>query len=370
MTVQWIARSTIVVLLILALAYIMLASFRILIVLLIAIIIASAIRPYVLRLRNLRIPEGVAILLVYAAIIGSLVFLMLLVLPPIVSQAVRFIDNDAQLSFRIINAQIWVASIIRDITGTEIALLDPEEIRSGVSSLVARISRAAPSAMGELSGYIGDLFLVVVMGVYWLTSRDRAVKFIVELFPLGYQAQIQSIFDEIEQSLGSYVRGLVIVSVIVGILNFIPFAILRVPNPAAMAFMIGALTMIPVIGGLAGSLVATFFTLLVSPVSAVLVLVISTIVQQIENNYLTPKFMSESAGLDPLLTMVVVFAGFALNGVVGALVSIPVAGTVYILLKHLVIEPRKARVTPKVVEGGILLSTTFPNNEPIQDNAP
>jgi predicted PurR-regulated permease PerM len=363
MTVQWIARSTIVVLLILALTYVLLASVRIFIVVLLAVILASAIRPYVLRLQKWRIPEGIAIILVYALIIGSFVFLLLLVLPPIVSQTVRYIDNDSQLSARLIAAQGWLARTIADSTGTEITLFDPEEIRTGVSTLVSRISRTAPAAIGELGGYMGEVVLVVVMGIYWLTSRDRAVNFVVELFPLGYQPQIHAIFDEIEQSLGTYVRGLIVVSVIVGILNFIPMAILRVPNPAAMAFIIGVATAIPVIGGLAGSVVATFLTLLISPVSAVVVLVISIIVQQIENNVLTPRFMSQSAGLDPILTMVVVFAGFAINGVVGALISVPIAGTIYILLKHLVIEPRKAKVTPQVVEGGILLSTSLANND-------
>jgi predicted PurR-regulated permease PerM len=363
MTIQGIARSTIVVLLILALAYIMLVSFRILIVTLLAIILASAIRPYVLRLRSWRIPETAAILLVYGLIIGSFILLLLLVLPPIISQTVRYIDNDSQLSFRLIAAQNWLQRTITNLTGTEITLFEPEEIRTAVSSLVSRISRTAPAAIGELGGYLGEVVLVVVMGIYWLTSRDRAVKFVVELFPLGYQARIRSIFDEIEQSLGAYVRGLVTVSVIVGILNFIPMALLRVPNPAAMAFIIGVATAIPVIGGLVGSVVATFLTLLVSPVSSVAVLVVSVIVQQIENNYLTPKFTSQSAGLDPILTMVVVFAGFALNGVVGALISVPIAGTVYILLKHLVIEPRKAKVIPQVVEGGILLSTPLASND-------
>jgi predicted PurR-regulated permease PerM len=296
------------------------------IALLIAIIIASAIRPYVLRLRRWRIPETMAILIVYLLIIGSFVLLLLLVLPPIVSQTVRYIDNDAQLSFRLIAAQQWLERTIRETTGTEITLFDPEEIRTAVSTLVSRISRTAPAAFGEVR-------------------------------------RIHAIFDEIEQSLGAYVRGLMTVSVIVGVLNFIPMTVLRVSNSAAMAFIIGAATAIPVIGGLVGSAIATFFTLLVSPASAVVVLIVSTLVQQVENNYLTPKFMAESAGLDPLLTMVVVFAGFALNGIVGALVSIPIAGTVYILLKNLVIEPRKGKVTPQVVEGGILLSTTLASND-------
>jgi predicted PurR-regulated permease PerM len=367
MSTQQIARATLVIMLILALAYVMVISFHILIVVLIAVIIASAIRPGVLRLQRWHIPEGVAILLMYGMIIVGFVLLLLLILPPVVSQFARYIDNDSQLSNRLIAAQAWLQRVVMENTGTEISLFDPEEIRTSISDLVSRVSRTAPAAIGEFGGYFGDIVLIVVMGIYWLTSRERAINFVVELFPLGYQARIRAIFDEIELSLGSYVRGLVIVSVIVGILNFIPFALLRVPNPAAMAFIVGFVTAIPVIGGLVGSVIATFLTLLVSPASSVVVLVTSFLVQQVENNYLTPRFMSQSAGLDPILTMVVVFAGFALSGVVGALISIPIAGTIYIMLKYLVIEPRKTQVMPQVKDGGILLSSTFRNSDEQQN---
>jgi predicted PurR-regulated permease PerM len=363
MTTQQIARATLVIMLILALAYVMIASFRILIVALIAIIIASALRPGVLRLQRWRIPEGIAVLLLYLAVIGSFILLLLLVLPPVVGQFARYIENDSQLSNRLIAAQTWLQRSVLENTGTEISLFDPEEIRTSVSDLVRTVSRTAPAAIGEIGGYFGDLVLVVVMGIYWLTSRDRAVNFLVELFPLGYQARVKSIFDEIELSLGAYVRGLFIVSVIVAVLNFIPMALLRVPNPAAMAFIVGLATAIPVIGGLVGSAIATILTLVVSPASSIVVLVTSFLVQQIENNYLTPRFMSQSVGIDPILTMVVVFAGFALNGVIGALISIPIAGTVYILLKYLVIEPRKTKVAPQIVEGGILLSSPLVNDD-------
>jgi hypothetical protein len=78
-------------------------------------------------------------------------------------------------------------------------------------------------------------------------------------------------------------------------------------------------------------------------------------VQQVENHYLTPRMMSRSVGLNPILIIVFLFIGFAVGGVVGALISVPIAGMITILLRHLVIEPRKEVAAPQHVDGGILL---------------
>jgi len=75
----------------------------------------------------------------------------------------------------------------------------------------------------------------------------------------------------------------------------------------------------------------------------------------VENYVLSPRIMSKSADFDEILVIVFIAAGFTLNGVTGGQLAIPVAGTVAILLKHLVFEPRRAKVTPSRVEGGILL---------------
>jgi predicted PurR-regulated permease PerM len=185
----------------------------------------------------------------------------------------------------------------------------------------------------------------------------RAEAFLLELTPLNRRGLVSAILAEIEGRLGGYVRSIVLVSIIVGILCFVILTVLRIPSAATISFFYAVATAIPIIGGLIGVVLGTFLALLTSPLNAVIVLVVTFLLQQVENYYLTPRMMSEGTDFDPLLVLVFVALGFSLGGIVGSLIAIPIAGTVSILIKHLILEPRKvhAAVVPDKVEGGILL---------------
>jgi predicted PurR-regulated permease PerM len=161
---------------------------------------------------------------------------------------------------------------------------------------------------------------------------------------------------EMETSLGNYVRGIITVVTFVGVANFIILSLLRVPNAVTLAFIIGITTALPVVGGFIGAGAAVLLALLSSPVNAVLTFVSFVLVQQVETHYLTPRMMAKSVGLNPILVITVLFIGFSLAGAIGGLLSVPIAGMIYILLKYLVIEPRREEAAPQLVHGGILIS--------------
>jgi predicted PurR-regulated permease PerM len=246
---------------------------------------------------------------------------------------------------------------ITKITGTDFDLgITPDQIRASISEIVEAVRVTAPSLVGNVTGFLGQFILIIVMGVYWVTSRDRAEIFLTALVPLTRRGQVHAILNEIEVGLGGYVRGIVLVSLIVGILCFIILTILRVPGAATISFFYAVATAIPIIGGLIGVVLGTFLGILSSPLNAVVVLVVTFLLQQVENYYLTPRVMAKGTDFDPLLVIVFVAAGVTLGGIVGSLIAIPIAGTVSILIKHLVLEPRKAAVTSGKVEGSLLLS--------------
>jgi predicted PurR-regulated permease PerM len=196
------------------------------------------------------------------------------------------------------------------------------------------------------------------MGVYWLTSRDQAVEFVAALFPIGRRAQIVQIITEIEQILGTYVRGVVLVAVFVGVANFIILSLLGVPNAVTLGFVMGVSTMLPVIGGFVGAGVAVMLSLLSTPLHALLTFLSFVLVQQVELHYLTPRTMSRSVNLNPILVILFLFIGASLGGVVGAIIAVPLAGTAMILVRHFIIEPMKDTAEPQRVEGGILIAGT------------
>jgi predicted PurR-regulated permease PerM len=357
MTGYQVFRNTLIIIITLALSYLFILSLNVWIVLVVAILIASALRPPIMQLRQLGIPQGVAILIVYGGVTFVTVTLLIAVLPPVINQVVSYIQNDNRLADRLIIAHYWVERFLSQSTGTEVQLgIEPEAIRIAVRDVMETVRVTAPSLIDDISNFAGDFILMIIIGIYWITSRERAAAFLIQLLPLGRQAQAQAILDEIEDGLGAYVRGIVLVSLMVGILCFVALTLLRIPNAATLSFVYGVSTAIPIIGGFVGVVLATGLAVLSSPSEALIVLAVTVVIQQIENYILTPRIMAKSADFDEILVIVFIAAGLTLNGITGALIAVPVAGTVAIILKHLVFEPRKAKVTPNKVEGGLLIA--------------
>lgn len=357
MTTQQAFRNTLVVLLTLAAAYVFLISIRFMIVLVVAIIVASALRPLVLRLMAWRVPGAVAIILVYATTLLAILLLSVAVLGPIISRFGNYLENEWLLTNRVLIAQEWIENRLTEVTGSRVVLADPDNVEAATNDLLRRIRTTVPALISGFSGTIGEAVLVFIMGVYWLTSREKAVAFITSLFSAKNRERVSSAIVEIETTLGTYLRGMVLVGLFVGFANFAILSLLRIPNAGTLGFIIGIGTLLPVIGGFIGGGLATLIAALGSPLHGAVVFATFVAVQQIETNYLTPRTMSRSVGLEPLLIFVAVFAGFTLFGVVGAVIAVPVMGTIGILLRYLVIEPHVATVEYKTEKGAVLLDS-------------
>ncbi len=366
MTARDAFRITLVVLATIAMVYVVLLNIEIVIALLLAVVLAAAVRPIILKLQSWRVPSGLAVLIVFGGLGITLVLLLALVLPPVVTQLSGYLQNDDRLAARIIIAQNWLQQTIFRLTGTEVTLADAETIRAAIDDLVRSINRGMPSLFGSIGSVIGYAILVVVMGLYWLGSYQKAINYVTSLFRLRDRESVESIILKIESMMGTYVRGIVTVATIVGVLNFIILTIFNVPNAVTLAFIIGFTTILPVIGGFLGGGLATFLALLTSPLHAVITFASFVAVQQLETHYLTPRTMARSIGVDPILVILGVFFGFTLYGVVGAILSIPVLGTLYLLIRFFIIEPRLSSVQAYQMEGNAVLldGEAVPPEEP------
>jgi predicted PurR-regulated permease PerM len=295
------------------------------------------------------------VLLVYVGIAVGLFVLLALVVPPVITQVSGYLQNDDRLATRLISALNWVQRTIFSLTGTEVTFAEPEVVREAIAVIVRDVNRTLPNMVGGLSAIIGNAILVVVIGLYWLGSYQKTIEFATSLFRVRDRQNVESIILRIESMMGSYVRGLVMVAFIVGVLNFIILTVFRVPNAVTLAFIIGFTTILPIIGGFLGGGIAFILALLVSPVYGLITIVSFVAVQQVETHFLTPRTMSRSIGVDPILVILGVFFGFTLYGVVGAILSIPLMGTIFLLIKYFIIEPRVASVQSYTMEGNAVL---------------
>ena len=347
-------KNTLIILLTLASAFVLLNGARILLVLFIAIIVASALRPLVDSMSRRRIPNGLSILAVYL-LVGTVVLLLaLVVLPPVANQVMFYFEDEGRLAYRIIQAQRWFEGVISDVTANDsVSLVPADDIREAVSNFNRQIQRAIPSVVDNLGATLGDFILIFVIGAYWLTSHARATEFAMQLSPPGNRERTRNIIDEIEAALGGYVRGVFIVATVSGVLNFIPLMLLNVPNAITIAFGIGLTTTIPMIGGLLGVVLALLLTLVAAPQYLLTVFVVAFVVQQLESYFFSPRIMSTRVDMEPLLVILYTTMGFVIFGVVGALIAVPVMKTIHILLTHLVIAPYQETNQPYELEEGL-----------------
>ncbi|GAB1420272.1 AI-2E family transporter [Anaerolineales bacterium] len=362
-------RNTLIILLTLLAAYITVVSIRIIIVLFVAILTASAVRPVINWLVARRMPRVVAIVLVYFVLATSIIILGVVILPPIVNQLASYLENENRLAYRIIAAQRWFESLISDVTKDEVAsLVAPDEIRAAVTTFITQFRNTMPSMLNNISATVAESVLIFVMGAYWLTSHTKVTDFIAQVSPPKYRENAQQITNDIEVTLGSYIRGIVVISVVVGVLNFAGMLIGGIPNAATLAFITGIASAVPMVGGLIGSVFAILLTLVVAPQYVLGVIAITFVVQQIEAYVVGPRIMANSVGLDPLLILVYTSIGFVIFGLVGALIAVPIMGAIHILIIRLVIEPHKDRLKQFRDEGGIPVLTGAGDKKPDNNN--
>ncbi|HVU14630.1 MAG TPA: AI-2E family transporter [Phototrophicaceae bacterium] len=358
MSAQQVFRNTVIVILTVITAYILFLSLNIIVILLFAIIVASAMRPAVLWLEGHKLPQAVSIMIVYVALLAFIFGLFIIVLPPAVSRLGGYVENDDRLAAKLIAANDWAEGALTGVfhASTPITLFSDDSITNTVHQVVVGVKQQVPALAGDAGGLFGDTILVFVIGIYWLTSRDQTVEFTLQLFSLARRGTIRQIILEIEQSLGAYVRGVGLVVLFVGVANFILLTLFHVPNATTLAFIVGVTTALPIIGGYIGAGFAVFVALIDSPLSALLTLLSFVLVQQVETHYLTPRTMSNSVHISPILVIVSLFIGFAVGGVIGGLIAVPIAGSLMVIARYLIIEPKREEVQPQRVKGGILIA--------------
>lgn len=326
----------------------------ILIILFVAIVVASAIRPLVDSLVRFTRFRALAVLLIYIVLLGSLAGLILVSVPPLIALTVEFVTGGTLVTKiqELANEARWFGwSQFRLVIPT---VTLPEQLQSlvGQAGDVAQ-QMAIPVAIGTVTG-VGHFILALLMTFYWLTARQQMLDLILRVSPPRHRSSVEVIWTDIEETLGAYLRGQVILMSSIGILSVIGLLALGVPYAPALAVVAAITEVIPMIGPFIGAVPALMVGFTISTQTGILVGLMYLVIQQFENHILVPKVMQRSTGLHPLLVIVALFVGASLNGIMGAVIAVPIAGAIEVIARHMLIEPAIQSHTPKV-DGGIVV---------------
>jgi predicted PurR-regulated permease PerM len=328
-----VARFTLVVALTLAGLYLLWKIQEVLLLLLLAILFATAIEPLVNRLRRGPFSRGQGILIVYSVLFGVLAAIGILFVPSLVDQATRFVETLPQ---QIAALRPRVEEIdfrpLRTLLLRAIGEAQPAVQRT----LEQPAGPAEPEQLVAAGGAFAHTLLSVIttflLTYYWLTERATIKRAVLRLVPNARARQVNATWLAVEAKLGAWVRGQLLVMVALGIMAGLACWLLGLPNPVLLGVLAGLFEIIPMIGPFLAFVPALLVALTVDPTKALLLVPIAVVIQQIEGNVLIPRSMSHSVGVSPLTVILGILIGSILYGPAGAFLAVPVAAAIQVIL--------------------------------------
>ncbi|GAA4909581.1 putative PurR-regulated permease PerM [Nonomuraea thailandensis] len=313
-----------------ALAQMIVASLSTIILIVVAMFLAVGLNPAVEALHRRGLARRGAISIVFAGVIVAFVLFGLAIVPPVSKQLTEFIDAVpgyiTELSnhptLRQLDQDYQILPQLRTfVTGT----LGP--------SLATGIMGAG---LVVLNGVFTTVTLLVLM-LYFLGSLHTIKDYLLKLVPSSRRTRTRAITEEILRGIGGYVAGNVLISVIAGVVTWIFLSIAGVQYALALALVVALTDLIPLVGATIGAVLVTAVALLDSWPAGIACAIFFVAYQQVENYLIYPRVMKHSVNVTPAVTVIAALFGGALLGIVGALLAIPVAAAIALIIRELVL---------------------------------
>jgi predicted PurR-regulated permease PerM len=318
--------------------------------LILAIAIAYLLTPIVILLQK-KMRRVFAVTITYIIFIGIIFTIFFFIIPIIIDQFRTFMDKfPAYIEnlTKIINDFLQNSVLIKNtenLIGKEII---PKDVSSITKYLISRINleeidifqRATTVGMLVFNTV---LYLIVgpLLGIYILNYTDKIKTTFIKIKPKRFKNQTTIILERINKVAGRYVRGQILVSIIVGILCTIVLLVLKVDFAILLGSIAGLLNMIPLLGPIIGAIPAALTALFISPPKALLVILLFIAVQQIDNYIISPNIMKYQVGVHPGIIIFSLMAGGALFGIWGLLIAVPTVAILQEILRYYLLEKNK-----------------------------
>lgn len=296
-----------------------------------SLILAAVIDPIADWCEKRHIPRALGVLAIYAVLLGIVIMVAILLVPPLLGQMSEFASSLTNLFSRFFEQ---IASLKE--FGERYGVLD--NIERGLSALESGFTRAAGSVFSTISGAIGSMVSLIVFLVisFYLVVEEGALKQMARVIaPEQHHLFLSQLLVKMQLKIGAWLRGQIFLSLIVGLMAYIGLLILGVPYALVLGLLAGLLEFIPYIGPILSAIPAVLLAFSISPFKAGLVLALYFVIQQVENNILVPKVMQKAVGINPVISVIAVLIGARLAGIMGVLFAIPVITALDILASEL-----------------------------------
>jgi predicted PurR-regulated permease PerM len=283
-----------------------------------------------------RMRRGFAITIVYLGLLLVPILLIALIVPPLITEANNFADD--------------VPRYARDVTQF---VRDNEQLRSinedyDITSKLEEEAGKLPDRLGGAAGTLRDvgfgivnslfaLITILVLTAFLLASGRDWVDGLIASRPEEERRRLRRSLDRMAQAVAGYVAGALTIALIAGVLTFIVLSILGVPFAAPLAVIAGLFSLLPLVGATIAAVLIGIVTVFEDfPTVTIIWAIWAIVYQQFENHLIQPQIQKRTVHVQPFITIVAVLFGATLLGVLGALVAIPVAASIQILVREYV----------------------------------
>ncbi|MEO3871857.1 AI-2E family transporter [Nonomuraea sp. B12E4] len=318
-----------------AIAQMVVNSLSTIILVVVAMFLAVGLNPAVEALQRRGLARRGAISIVFAGVIVAFVLFGLAVVPPVSQQLTEFIaavpgyitDLSNHPTLRQIDADYQILTQLRSFVTTTLG----PALASGIMG----------AGLVVLNGVFTTVTLLVLM-LYFLGSLHTIKEYLLKLVPASRRARTGAISEQILTGIGGYVAGNVLISIIAGVLTWIFLSVMGVRYALALALVVALTDLIPLVGATIGAVLVSGVALLQSLPAGIACAVFFVVYQQVENYFIYPRVMKRSVNVTPAVTVIAALFGGALLGIVGALLAIPVAAAIALIIREVVV-PRQER---------------------------
>jgi predicted PurR-regulated permease PerM len=304
-----------------------------------ALVFVLGLDPPVSALERRGWGRGKAALAVLGGIVLAVFVIVIWAVQPVWDAIHGFVSDLPQYVDEV--QQAWLASDIDE--GTD-AFKKLEELAADAAR---QLPESAIHLLGAAAGLVGSVFALVTLGfltLFGLIARPQLTKAGAELMRPHHAARFERVLGEVCNAISFSLIGNVVISVIAGSVVGLAAVLVGAPSPMVLALIVGLFDLIPQVGSAIAAVIVVTITLIASgPAPAIVLLVVILVYQQVENYMIQPAVMRQAVELSGFATIAVVMLGGALLGVVGAILAVPVAASVKIVVRELT-EGRRARM--------------------------
>ncbi len=294
--------------------------------LLFALLFAVAIAPLIGWFQSKGLKHSSALALALVMMVGGIFAMAGVVAVSLIDTVSTFV-NDLPVYIESLRQYSWsrdyVDSLLEAYNNINVGQIVSNGLSSG-SSLLSGVSKMFEAVL-----------FTFFFTVYMLLERDYLMRVVRSVIPVSWKPRMKDLEREFVEVVGSYIRGQLLTSFLMGLASYLIFRVLGIPNALALGIIAGLTDIIPVVGGLIGLIPAVLVAITISPTVAILCIVLVQTYSTISNYFVRPKIFGHALDMSPFIVTVATMTGLLLFGIPGIILALPGAAMIgYVMTKY------------------------------------